>query len=45
MSRLNFVPVLIEYTFKQRGNAIIIGLHLVLRQSFRILNSSESENW
>lgn len=44
MSRLNFMPVLIEYTFRQRGNAIIIGLHLVLRESLTILSLSESEH-
>lgn len=45
MSRLNFLPVLIEYSFRQRGNAIIIELHLVIRESFRILSLLESEHW
>lgn len=39
------MPVLIEYSFIQRGNAIIIELHLVIRESFRILSLSESEHW
>lgn len=43
MSRLNFMPVLTEYSFRQRGNAIIIRLDLVLRESLKIL--SESEHW
>lgn len=45
MSRLNFMPVLIEYSFRQRGNDIIIGLHFTLKESVRILNLSESEHW